>query len=109
MYRKPLLKNQCKFCSIIGTKKNPVKYGVCSRCKEKSKEFPKKVKCFICGKEMTMDFPAWSQRGNCCIACDIEISRKARINGYPTIPENRAIFLEKQAKLKHLDSRKETS
>jgi len=103
MYRKPLLKTQCKFCGIIGTEKNPVKYGVCSSCRVRSKEYPKKVKCARCGKEMTMDFQAWSQRGNYCIVCDLHFSRLVRENGYPVTPELRFIFLEKQKKHKHLN------
>ena len=95
MYRKPLLKTQCKFCGIIGTEKNPVKYGVCSRCRVRSKEFPKEITCFRCGNKEVISFEAWSRRGNCCIPCDIYYTRLVRENGYAITVEGRKTLIEK--------------
>ena len=94
MPKHAILKNQCKFCGIIGTKERPVKCGVCSICKELEKEFPKKVKCFICGKPFEITFKENSERGNTCIDCDRRITEKVKITGYRTLPESRSKMKE---------------
>ena len=82
MYKSVKIKrNQCRFCGLIGTEKNPVKNNVCTRCKKKQKEFPKEIRCFLCGKEFTISFYDWSNRGNTCWRCDKYIDEKMK-NGH---------------------------
>jgi len=89
MNKKPLQPNQCKFCGIIGTKKRPVKYHICSVCRESRKKFPKKIRCFLCGHEEIITFEEWSRRGNCCKKCDAKLTERVKLYGYPILPENR--------------------
>jgi len=82
-------RNQCRFCGIIGTKKNPVKNNVCTSCKKKQKEFPKEIRCFLCGRRFEITFGEWSNRGNTCEKCDRRVSEKVALCGYRTLPESR--------------------
>jgi len=89
MYKHPVLKNQCKFCGWISTKEKPVKYGVCSVCRELKKDYPKKIRCFLCGHEEIITFEEWSRRGNCCRKCDAKLTERVKVYGYPILPKNR--------------------
>jgi len=89
MPKHAILKNQCKFCGIIGTKERPVKCGVCSICNRLKKEFPKVVKCFICGRPFKITFKENSERGNTCKKCDRMITDRVVLTGYRTLPSSR--------------------
>ena len=85
MYNKPLQADQCSFCGIIGTDERPVKYHICSVCKDLRTEFPKRINCLICGHEEVITFKEHSRRGNCCEKCDARLTEKVKSFGYPTI------------------------
>ena len=94
MYKKPLQPKQCRFCGIIATEKRPVKSHICSVCRGLRKEFPKKVKCFICGRPFNITFEENSERGNTCVDCDRRITEKVQLTGYRTLPESRSKMKE---------------